>query len=142
MAFPPLLRRTATVLASLALVLPLVASTTEASAAPAAISAGSFGMHVLGLGSRSYPGVGFGSARIWDMGVTWADLQPHSSRTSTATLTKLDGIVATFRAHHVDPMITLGMTPAWAAHRCRYVNGGQNWGIKTCAPKSTGVSSA
>src|SRR4051794_661974 len=107
-------RRTCTILASVAIALPMLGSPPPASAAPAAIGAGAFGMHWLNPGPQ-YPTVRFGSARVWDMGVTWAELQPRSSATSTSVLTKLDGIVATFRAHHVDPMITLGMTPRWAA---------------------------
>lgn len=140
MRFARLRRRTCTVVLSLLVATPLVGLPTSAEAAPAPITGGSFGMHWLNT-SHSYPALSFGSARIWDMGVTWADLQPNSSKTDPAVLTHLDGIVATFRAHHADPMITLGMTPRWAAHKCHYVSGGQNWGIGTCAPKSTSTSS-
>src|SRR5437763_8686667 len=63
----------AAVVASPALALPA----TEASTSVPAISAASFGMHYLKRGN--YPTfMPFASARIWDDGVTWADLQPNA----------------------------------------------------------------
>ena len=119
------------------------------SASPSATAAASvsqaFGMHVLGLGGHPYPALPFGSARIWDMGVTWKDLQPTASTpltgSSNPALTRLDGIVSTFRQHHVEPLLTLGMTPDWAAQSCKHVSYGQDWGSQTCAPKATGAGS-
>ena len=50
--------------------------------------------------------------------------------------------MSAFNARGVQPLLTLGMTPAWAAHSCRHVIGGTDWGIGTCAPKGTSASSA
>lgn len=123
------------------------------------ISSAGFGMHYLGLGDHPYPALPFGSARIWDMGVTWADLQPHppTARVSTVTgdalpvdpvpagfsraaVARLDGIVKTYVKRHVAPVLTLGVTPAWAARQCNYTTNGQDWGIRTCAPRDTGAT--
>jgi hypothetical protein len=101
-------------------------------------------MHYLGFGARGYPPIPFGSARIWDMGVTWKDLQPTPASSLTgsgsAALQRLDAIVTTFKAHHVEPLLTLGMTPDWAARNCRHVIAGMDWGSKTCAPRDTTAS--
>jgi len=38
---------------------------------------------------------------------------------------------------HVDPLLTLGLTPAWAADtgpNCHHVVNGRDWGVQTCAP--------
>src|SRR3954453_4158191 len=139
----------AALVASPALVLPA----TQASASVPAISASAFGMHFLQHGS--YPSLGFASARIWDDGVTWAKLQPNApthtaaapptplvsqgtpekitNGIDTKVVAKLDAIVRSFVAHHADPMITLGMTPAWAADTsgCNY----GSYGVQTCLPK-------
>jgi hypothetical protein len=106
---------------------------------PATISARAFGMHYLDT-SHPYPPLPFGTARVWDMGVTWMDLQPTSAAWSPAALARLDSIVATFRAHGAQPVITLGMTPTWAAGSCRYVVLNVDWGRKTCAPRSTSAT--
>jgi hypothetical protein len=117
----------------------------SAPAQPTAVDAESFGMHVLGLGSHPYPQIPFGAVRVWDMGVTWKDLQPTATTSltdpgSNPALARLDTIVKTFTQHHAQPMITLGMTPDWAARQCNHVNHGQDWGLQTCAPKDTSVT--
>ena len=96
-------------------------------------------MHFLAFGAHSFPPLTFGTARIWDMGVTWRDLQPSassslSSPSSNPVLARLDQIVATFRSRGVDPVLTLGMTPAWAARNCQHRRYGTDWGTQTCAP--------
>jgi len=130
---------------------PSADSTPSASATPtatkavrAAVSADSFGMHVLQLGAHPYPPMPFGTVRVWDMGVTWKDLQPTQATPLTgngnAALSRLDSIVSTLRQHGAQPMITLGMTPDWAANSCPHVTGGTDWGLQTCAPKDTSVN--
>lgn len=94
-------------------------------------------MHFLGLGSRPYPVMPFHAARTQDMGVTWADLQPTSSAWNSATLSRLDNIVQTFKGHGVQPLIVLGMTPGWARASCPHAG----WPATTCGPRSTGLNS-
>jgi hypothetical protein len=124
-----------------------------AGAAAPSVQVTAFGMHWLNTG-HPYPGLTFGSARIWDMGVTWADLQPDPPPTPSlpvvgsttpapwnqTALAHLDSIVNTFVSHHVQPMLTLGVTPAWAAHPCNHVRGSTDYGIGTCAPQDTSVA--
>jgi hypothetical protein len=119
----------------------MTGSAMPASASPAAIPARAFGMHFLYTG-HAYPAMTFGAARIWDMGVTWKDLEPRRNSWSTYALGRLDRIVAMFRAHRVEPMITLGWTPSWAARHCRHVYNRVNYGVKTCAPTNTTASGA
>lgn len=112
-------------------------------AAPAApIGPAAFGMHFLGMGSRPYPGLSFGSARLWDMGVTWADLQPTPTDPIAGTnpaVRRLDAIVHGFQARHVRPLIVLGMTPAWAVDpNCHPP---AKWPLQTCGPVVVGGQS-
>lgn len=146
-----LTRRLGTVVAAAVVASPALAlPATQASASVPTISPVAFGMHYLST-SHAF-NVTFASARLWDMGVTWKDLQPDAP-TFTAGLAgvtpdsstdgfnqtavgNLDRIVRTY-AGHVDPMITLGMTPSWAANisGCNTVdNSGRDWGTQTCAP--------
>src|SRR4051812_15664500 len=103
-----------------------------------------FAMHFFGYGVHNYPPMAFGSARIWDMHVTWKDLQPTAgsslSGRGNSAVQRLDGIVATFRSHHVEPLLTLGMTPDWAARACTHVIRGMDWGANTCAPRDASAS--
>ena len=96
-------------------------------------------MHFLGFGAHTYPPLAFGSARIWDMGVTWKDVQPTAQSSLDGRggpgLQRLDAIIATYKAHGVEPLLTLGMTPDWAARACKHVVRGIDWGSKTCAPR-------
>jgi hypothetical protein len=152
--------RLAVAIAATSVVAPMAVD--HADAAPAKITAQSFGMHWLDT-SHPYPAMPFGSARMWDMGVKWVDLQPSAPAVAlpagveppAATagdpgpqsvsgwdpnvLSRLDSLVDTFRSHGADPMITLGMTPAWAARDCQHVIGGVDWGRQTCAPKDTSI---
>jgi hypothetical protein len=105
-----------------------------------AISARAFGMHFLNPANPVL--LSAGSTRIWGgTAVSWAQLQPHQGETNGEALAGLDNIVRSMRAHGAQPMITLGMTPAWAAHHCKHTFGGVNWGIQTCAPAATGTGS-
>ena len=134
------LRRYAvTVAAATAAALPLMGLDATASASTA-ISSRQFGMHYLNPSSPLL--LGFGSSRIWDMHVTWKDLQPSSGATNATALSRLDAIVNGMRNHGAQPMITLGMTPNWAAHHCNHWTGKTNWGLQTCAPNSTSTTGA
>jgi hypothetical protein len=115
----------------------LVAGTpTPASAAPAPIGPRAFAMHFLDTSHR-YPVMPFKSARVWDMGVTWADLQPDGPSWDSAALARLDNIVHMFVRHGVQPLIVLGMTPGWARASCSH----DGWPATTCGPKLTGTRS-
>ena len=137
---PPIRHRIVTVLAACALATTgvVAGTTTSASAAPAPVSPRAFGMHFIGLGSHHYPAMPFKSARVWDMGVTWADLQPNGPYFDTNALNRLDSIVHTFERHGVQPLIVMGMTPAWARASCPH----GRWPAETCGPKATGTKSA
>src|SRR3954447_18034583 len=103
--------------AATAVALPLTSLSASASASTT-ISTRSFGMHYTNPANPYL--VQFGSSRIWDMGVTWRELQPSRGTTNANVLARLDNIVATMRAHGAQPLLTLGMTPAWAAHKCNH----------------------
>jgi hypothetical protein len=106
------------------------------------LSATAFGMHWLNT-ANPYPSGTFGAARIWNMGVDWAQLQPSQSTrfdSSNGALVHLDQIVGTFRSRGVVPLLTLGMTPGWAADSCNHVADGVDWGVETCAPRDTSAS--
>ena len=127
-------RRLPLLIASLTGILFSFANVSASASASTAISGREFGMHYLNPSNPLL--LGFGSARIWDMGVTWKDLQPTSGATNASVLSRLDSIVNGMRNHGAQPMITLGMTPNWAAHHCNHWSGGVNWGLQTCAPTS------
>ena len=117
----------------------VAAATLAAGAAPTAgrppVAATAFGMHFFGLGTRPFPRLPFGSARIWDMGVTWADLQPTPTDQiddANPAVQRLDAIVHGFQARHVRPLLVLGMTPSWAVDpNCRPP---APWSQQTCGP--------
>ena len=154
-----LARRLVTLTAAAAIAAPALGlpMATSASASVPVVSAQAFGMHWLNSSAHSFPMMPFGSARIWDDGVTWSDLQPSGPTPNNdllglpdgtwtpaawdpTALARLDNLVNTYVSHHVDPMITLGMTPAWAADTsgCSHVDSsGHDWGVQTCAPVST-----
>src|SRR4051812_8663660 len=124
--------------------LPVSPTPTSSVSREPVITAQAFGMHYLGYGRNPYPALSFGTSRIWDMGVTWKDVAPTPDSPFTGTgstgLQRLDAIVATFARHHVQPVVTLGMTPAWAARSCQHVVRGMDWGSQTCAPRDTSAS--
>lgn len=74
-----------------------------------------FGMHIHRADSVTrWPQAGFGSWRLWDAGVDWAKLEPEPG---VYRFAKLDGLVALAQQHGVEPMLTLAVTPRWAASR-------------------------
>jgi len=73
-----LTRSLGTVAAAALMASPVVAyPSVSSSASVPAISSSAFGMHYLNTG-HAYPPLAFASARIWDMSVTWKDLQPSA----------------------------------------------------------------
>ncbi|NHC14525.1 glycosyl hydrolase [Motilibacter deserti] len=89
-----------------------------ASAAPKPTPADFFGMHVLSAGSAgaAYPTkAALGSVRLWDIGTTWAELQPQQGTWNTAAVKKLDTAVAQAKSRKAAPLLVLGQTPTWAS---------------------------
>src|SRR5215813_211564 len=72
-----------------------------------------FGMHIhRSVDGTRWPPVPFGSWRLWDAHVTWADIEPGPQAWNW---TRLDAYVAMAQAHDVEILLTLGMTPPWAS---------------------------
>ncbi|TCK71897.1 hypothetical protein [Acidipila rosea] len=88
---------------------------TSASAALAATSAGTiqpqfFGMDI--LHQSHWPSIPIGSQRLWNNGVSWAEIEPQRGVFKWALL---DQEVENAQTAHVSLMLTLGMTPSWAS---------------------------
>jgi hypothetical protein len=74
-----------------------------------------FGMHIHHAASGTpWPPVEFGSWRLWDSGVAWPQLEPQLGKWD---FTLLDRYVQLAAQHHVEIVLTLGLTPAWASAR-------------------------
>lgn len=74
-----------------------------------------FGLHIHRLGSPTpWPSVSFTGWRIWDAGVGWATIEPDPG---VWNFSKLDRYIASAEQHGVEPLIVLGMPPAWASSR-------------------------
>jgi hypothetical protein len=67
-----------------------------------------FGMHDVS-GTADVP---YGAVRLWDVGTTWADLEPARNHYEFA---HLDDLVRRAVARHAKITLVLGSTPAWAA---------------------------
>lgn len=81
-----------------------------------------FGVHLNQLGSHNgWPTFNPGIVRLWDAGTTWGEIQPNDggidwSHTPGAVRMKYyDSHVKRFGAGRSKLMMTLGMTPTWAA---------------------------
>jgi hypothetical protein len=94
------------VAATLAVVL-LPAS--PAAAAKVTVDKRFFGIH--DTDPTSWPSISVGSLRLWDAGVTWADIQPEQGRFDWS---RLDAIVTAAQARNVEVTLVLGQTPTWA----------------------------
>lgn len=70
------------------------------------------GMHVLSVSSYLWPDVLTGTARMWDTGTSWRDIEPRKGRYQWASL---DAAVAATQASGSKVLLVLGPTPAWAA---------------------------
>jgi len=78
-----------------------------------AVPASYFGMHIhTPLTTTPWPEVPFASWRLWDTGTTWADMESKRGEWHFGTL---DGLVDLAARHHVELLLCLGQTPAWAS---------------------------
>jgi hypothetical protein len=76
-----------------------------------------FGMHVLHLFVPPYtpwPDASFGAWRLWDTYTAWPSLEPAKGKWN---FSGLDKYVALAEQHHVEVMLTLGLTPQWISSR-------------------------
>lgn len=82
---------------------------------PASIPATLFGMHIHRAASTTpWPGVPFASQRLWDVGLTWRDLEPKPGQWQWEGL---DRAVRLDEEHGAGVLLDLAMTPDWAASR-------------------------
>lgn len=72
------------------------------------------GMHVLSVSSYLWPDVLTGTARMWDTGTSWRDIEPRKGQYQWASL---DAAVAATEASGSKVLLVLGPTPAWAASK-------------------------
>ncbi len=74
-----------------------------------------FGLHIHRADQgTAWPGVPFGSWRLWDSYVGWAQLEPKKGQWD---FTRLDRYVAMAELTKVDILLPLAMTPRWASAR-------------------------
>ena len=93
-----------------------------------------FGMHVHeAAGTTPWPAVRFGAWRLWDAGVSWAELEPERGQWRWE---KLDRYVAMAEEHHVELLLTLGLTPKWASARPNEKSA--YWGGNAAPPRDVG----
>jgi len=79
------------------------------------IDARYFGIHLHRADTTTaWPFVRFDSWRLWDAGVDWGKLEPAPGQWH---FEKLDRLIALAEANQVEPVLTLGVTPTWAAAR-------------------------
>ncbi len=71
-------------------------------------------MHIHEPTRGHWPTVPFGAWRLWDSQVTWPDLEPRRGEWHLDLLKQYLDIA---EQHHVEVLLTLGMTPTWAASR-------------------------
>ena len=74
-----------------------------------------FGLHIHRADQgTAWPSVPFGSWRLWDSYVGWAQLEPTKGQWD---FSRLDRYVAMAALTNVDVLLPLGMTPRWASAR-------------------------
>jgi hypothetical protein len=81
------------------------------------IPASYFGMHLHRASAptpTAWPTVPVDSWRLWDAAVSWVNLEPERGKWD---FSKLDQLVALGEKHNVELLLTLGLTPRWAATR-------------------------
>src|SRR5215472_15169728 len=81
----------------------------------AAIPASYFGMHIHSLANpvpTPWPSLPVPEWRLWDAGVTWADLQPAKGQWR---FERLDGYISLAEQHGTGVLLTLGGSPSWAS---------------------------
>jgi hypothetical protein len=90
-------------------------STTSVNAQSDAITKEFFGLHMHRADrGTAWPTIPFGSWRLWDAHVTWADLEPAQGKWN---FSRLDRYVTMAESHDVDVLLPLANTPRWAAAR-------------------------
>lgn len=87
----------------------VLAPATPAAAVTVRVDQRFFGVH--DSDPASWPAIRTGSMRLWDAGVTWADLEPNPGDWRWA---RLDAIVTAAQQRGVELTLVLGQTPAWA----------------------------
>lgn len=78
------------------------------------LSGGSAGPSLPNAVTPSWPNIAFGAWRLWDAGVMWSEIEPQKGEWN---FSRLDSAVDLAWTHHVDVLLTLGLTPAWASSR-------------------------
>lgn len=88
---------------------------TSANAQSDAITKEFFGLHIHRADQgTAWPSVPFGSWRLWDAYVTWADLEPARGKWN---FSRLDRDIALAEKHNIEILLPLANTPGWAAAR-------------------------
>ncbi|SEK26552.1 beta-galactosidase [Nitrosovibrio tenuis] len=88
---------------------------TDANAQQEAIPIEYFGLHIHRADQgTTWPNVPFGSWRLWDAYVAWADLEPSPGKWD---FSRLDRYVAMAELRNVDILLPLANTPEWASAR-------------------------
>ena len=88
---------------------------TSLSGPPARVDSLFFGMHIHHAAEETpWPPVDFGTWRLWDAGVSWPQVEPKPGVWNFALL---DRYVQLASEHHVELLLTLGLTPTWASAR-------------------------
>ena len=81
------------------------------------VNAAFFGMHIhRAAAGTAWPAVSFAGWRLWDAGVSWPELEPVRGKWDFSLLDQYTRIAA---EHHVEILLTLGLTPTWASARPR-----------------------
>ncbi len=79
------------------------------------VNAAFFGMHIhRAADGTDWPLVPFDGWRLWDVHVTWPELEPERDKWN---FDLLDRYVRLAEQHHVSILLTLGLTPGWASAR-------------------------
>ena len=103
-----------------AAVLPVVAPAAVHSATPrlpGAVAPSFFGVHDFSpIGRNGWPLTAVGSIRLWDVGVTWRDIE---KRKNVYDFTRLDTITREAKLRGADVLIVLGQTPRFYASKVR-----------------------
>jgi hypothetical protein len=99
----------------MSVLLTLWSPTTQAQANMQPTSLTFFGLHIHRADTgTAWPTLPFGSWRLWDARVTWADIEPTAGNWD---FTRLDRFVAMAQLTKVDPLLALANTPRWASAR-------------------------
>src|SRR3989442_6392533 len=78
------------------------------------IPRGFFGLHIHRGGGIPWPVAPFGTWRLWDANVVWPWLEPKKGDWHFQSL---DALVELAEQHHVEILLPLGRSPAWASAR-------------------------